>query len=265
LQVLVAALNGKKIRFLIKIISLLRGFGMRVWIFSVIASAIFFSTTSIAGEKIVATFPSRAVALSTLVPLSEIKQDKFESSTVCSALEKTTNLKPGATVYFTVFDVTVQYYDPDKKEFKFDVFEEFPNLFNSSLDKYIGVPLAKIVKDKKSYIGQNAYGVKVEVTATSEDIVALILPIKKAMNGSSIKAKLPMSPSEAKILENDLQLVVMTKIMPPCFVDGQHTSFAKLDFPQETNARLFGLVGSRDSNWKIIKKSNGEVLKTGHF
>ena len=244
---------------------------MRAWILTAIVSALFFSpTTTIAGEKVLATFPSQVVALSTLAPLSEIKQDKFESSTdfgkrVCSALEKITNLKPRETAYFTVFDVTVQYYDPDKKEFKFDVDEEFPSLFNSSLDKYIGVPLARIVKDKKSYIGQNAYGVKAEVTAASEDLVALILPIKKAMNGYSIKAKLPMSPTEAKLLEKDLQLVVMTKIMPPCFVSGQNASLAKLDFPQETRTRLFGLVGSRDSSWKIIKKSNGEVLKTGHF
>ena len=232
----------------------------------ILLALIFAPMASAAGEKITPVFTSESEALTKLRPLAQFSKDQFESSAdfvkrVCPAVEKALNAKSGTQVHFAVlFGTGVDgNYDPDKKAFIFDVWGD------SNYEKtYSEVTVVYFSKDKGAYTGQNAFGVTKAIEVKEVDEVILRLPIhQRGIN--AISTKLLSKPEEARKLEKDLQVIISTKILPPCFIDERSNVSPKIDSPYEIKVHKLKLVGSRNSSWKIIKKSTGEILKTGDF
>lgn len=222
-------------------------------------------------EKVVPRFPTEGETLAAFRPLIGLKKDKFETSSdftkrLCNSVENSSNSAAGSPTHFAVFDVTARpYYDADKKAFTVKILQAFPGAFDINLEKYLGVPIATSRKDKPSYIGKNAFGVTKDIVAEEADQVVLLLPVPKRTIEYSLVTKLFAEPDEARKLDNDLLVVVTTKVMSPCFVARTLRIPPTLESPEDNTYNMLGVVGEKDASWKIIKASTGEVLKAGKF
>lgn len=81
----------------------------------------------------------------------------------------------------------------------FNVVGAVPGVFDVSLGKYLGIPLATFRRDKNSYVAQTAFGVSKDIAVTEEDEAVLLLPVPIRI-GFPISTKLSSKPDEARRL-----------------------------------------------------------------
>ncbi|WP_145931108.1 hypothetical protein [Immundisolibacter cernigliae] len=221
--------------------------------------------------RVTPLFASEADTIAALKPLSAMGKDRFESTAdfvkkLCPATEKAMNVKVGESINLVAFWGAVGLYDADKRVFEFDLLSAVLGLFDRSLDKFLGIKIAMVERKMGSFQAENTFGVSKDVSVIEREEVILLLPTNLA-HPISWKKNIQLSarPEEARKLHNDMQFVVTTKLQRPCFVTGRFHRSPDFLYPVKENTTLLGVFVSRDSSWKIIKKSTGEVLKMGGF
>jgi hypothetical protein len=222
-----------------------------------------------------AVFSTEAGTLSSLKPLSLMKKDQYETTAafnqrVCSATLTALKANSDRTATFLLFPSVSSgvRYDADRGKLIYSVQLGFPSLFfySQSFDRYIGIKLATDERPKPSYYGSNAFGNSKEVFVSETEEAMLLLPrTGPDSHAMSMEFSIPMKPEIAKQLKDDIQFVVKTTIAAPCFASGRDRTRPTITSPFERDATLFAVVGSNRAVWKVLKKSTGEVLKSGTF
>ena len=79
------------------------------------------------------------------------------------------------------------------------------------------------------------------------------------------KDRLPAKPDEARRLNGDLRVAIVTRIQPPCFVTGRRHRTPTIKYLYDVTNYEMGFVGSPKSEWILYRASTKEVVKRGKF
>jgi hypothetical protein len=131
-------------------------------------------------------------------------------------------------------------------------------------ESFSGIEFSSVRKTGKSYVGQNAYGVKRRVTEATETkyLIAFQPPkINNDLGPFSNALELDMAPSLAKSELPFLQLVVLGHVIEPFAIDDVEYSGATIDEPTELtiqkhavviNSPCVGLRSSKTGAWYAV-------------
>ena len=237
-----------------------------------------------AGDKVVLSVSSSSDSISKLRKLVQLKKDEFEktgdfSKRLCAQTYKELGVVEKAPIIVGLEQgeyATSARYNADKQAFVirigggslyYDAGEDYNDEFrwNTSFDplKFRGVGIAKEYSENSGiYTGKNAFGVSKEIKVGAKTSAVLYFP---SQGYNSLEITYPSKPEEARRIQNDLRVAVVTLIQPPCFVSGKGRKPPTISYLYDLALTEVGIVGNRNPEWILYLDSTKEVLKRGKF
>lgn len=238
--------------------------------------------SAFAGEKITLDIQGSHETFSKLGKLTSVKKDNFEKTTeftkrLCEQTYKALGISEKASITIGLErkeDANIRY-NADKQVFVFrfeggnhylagdglnDSFR-----WNTSFDpfKHNGFAIAKEYREvPDTYSGANAFGASKEIKVGAKTAAVLYFPHKKRFP-EMLEIVFPSRPEEARRIEKDLRVAVITRLQPPCFVSGQGHKPPTMDYPYNLTLSEVGIVGAQSPEWVIYLDSTKEILKRG--
>jgi len=128
------------------------------------------------------------------------------------------------------------------------------------------VLIRRIVRDKDSYIGSNAFVAKVEIRRTYSEEYGVAFPEDSLLfrgterYGRTFTYLLATSPDEARALKADAKLLLVCRLSQPWFRQSAHGHDATIDEPYETIIGDNYLQVEPEQLW-IFHQQTGEVIR----
>lgn len=141
-------------------------------------------------------------------------------------------------------------YDADSESLEIEV--PFERCYNST-----GIPISSSRKENGTFIGGNAFGVKVSVLRVARNVLCLALQGRYATD--FFKAAIKVDRDTAKRLTQQKYLLVVGRLYDPWFETGTIVTDAKIDSPIEliTNYEAVHFMATRIM---VIDRDNKRVL-----
>jgi len=208
-----------------------------------------------------------------LQQLEGLNKDKFETSSEfndrkCDLLYKKLGNQRDTPLIFPINLARVSdlfSYDADKELFYIDpstiYYGEGVAWLKGGHPTSTDFELFKQSQDSQGYIASNKFGVNSNVEVKS--IQHLTLQIISKRFPLNMKFEYPRS--RAKQLKDDLTIAIKTKLASPCYTYRNGRSLPKLDTPLDLTINIYNLHASKDAEWILYRKSNGEILKKVRF
>lgn len=208
-------------------------------------------------------FSNGAIPANEIISLAQLKKDQFEATSAfdkrrCASLAKLLGTDVSRPIVFRRLEDTRTWYDADRQRFVFE------NISKAGFPKSgFYLVLYSREEDKPSYVGQTAYGITKEIRVKEGQYIALSVPHSSHLVGH-LGVVLPMKSEQARSLSNDLRLEIVTRLGPPCISSDLHREDPTLDSPVKETKRVYELRAQAGAtNWRIVRASTGEVLKSG--
>lgn len=245
--------------------------------------AIGMPTQNLAAEKITLDIQGNKEIIAKLGKLVSVKKDKFEktldfSKRLCEQTIKELGIDHNNTKIL----IGVAYrpyapfarYNADKQAFRISIGfggnyyragsrydESFRWNISFDPNKYQGIRFAEDNRDNSgTYSAKNAFGASKEVKVRSESAAVLYFP----KTGSNlIEIFYPSKSENARRIDGDLRLAILTRIQPPCFVAGKGRKSPTIDYPYEIFLSEVGIVVAPNPEWLLYLESTKEILKRG--
>ena len=215
-------------------------------------------------------FATSGEMMATLRPLLMMKKDDFEdtamfSKRTCDTMAFTMHHPVGDPVKYGVFEAETKAitYNADRQEYTFYIGGN-PELYDRQLSKYFGIRLYLELNNVGQYPAENSFGAQRQVSVMRGEEVILLLPVSRP-EFFGLRVFLHMPLEEARRVNGDLQVQIITRLEPPCLLRGSYQVKPKIDYLRDLTMTMIGLVGSAQSSWQIARKSTGEILKVGSF
>jgi hypothetical protein len=251
-------------------------------LFATLSAGMFCS--AVAGEKIAIDVQGNRETVAKLGTLTSVKKDNFEKTTeftkrLCEQTYKTlgTSEKTPITIGLEHGQyATSTRYNADKQAFAIRVAvggnhfragdtynDHFRWHTNFDPYKYEGIRIAEEYREAPStYSGKNAFGASKDVKIGAETAAVLYFPSK---NRHSHEIVFPSKPEEARRIEKDLRVAIITRVQSPCFVSGQGHKPPTMDYAYDLALSEVGIVGASNPEWVLYLDSTKEIMKRGKF
>ena len=228
------------------------------------------STSTVALAQHGQVFANSGEMMAALQPLLMMKKDDFEdtakfSKRACDSTALTIHHQIGDPVKYGIFETEAAAitYNADRQEYTF-LIGGSPESYDRQLSKYFGIRLYLEIRNVGEYSAENSFGAQRKVSVVRGEEVILLLPVGRP-EIFGLRVTLPMPPEEARRVNGDLQIQIITRLEPPCLLRGSYQVKPKIDYLRDLTMTMIGLVGSAQSSWQIARKSTGEILKVGSF
>lgn len=220
------------------------------------------STAGAASTELIA-FAGGAIPVDEIVSLARLEKDQFEATAAfnkrkCDAMAKLLGSDLGKPIVFRGLEGTRTRYDADRQRFLFE------NLSNAGFpESGFYLVLSSREEGKPSFVGRTAYGATREIRVKESHYVALAVPHSSHLV-THLGVVLPMKADQARAFAGDLRLEVVTRIGPPCISSDLHREEPTLDSPIKETKRVYAIRALPGAtNWRIVRVSTGEILKSG--
>jgi hypothetical protein len=258
--------------------------GNKMKIAKMLLASLFITTlcSAFAGEKITLDIQGNQETVVKLEKLTSIKKDNFEKTTeftkrLCEQTYKAFGITNKTAITFGLeygkYATSAQY-NADKQAFVFHVADGSlyytpgkDDLFKWNPDfdphKYQGIGIDHVYHEALgTYSGKNAFGVSKEIKVGAETAAVLYFSTKES---KYLEIFLLSKPEEARRIEKDLRVAIITRIQPPCFVSGKGHKSPTINYAYDMSLSEVGIVGAPNPEWVIYLDSTKEILKRGKF
>lgn len=166
-------------------------------------------------------------------------------------------------------------YDADAEVMKVNLWVNNNSFFNTSpslhiTPTYTTILVEDYISEGKSYIGQNTYGAKAEVSSTLRRCYGLaIANVKQQPNTALFSLSFPIEPSVAKVMKGEMAFYVDVELTSSEYLIGNIQKAgavrkATIASPVEIHIlEKYVLVNVKEVGW--YSKSSGEVLSWKKF
>jgi hypothetical protein len=243
---------------------------------------------ALAAEKVVIDVSGSPETIAKLSTLTEMKKDQYETTAafekrLCTATYKALGITADKRTITIGLQSGVHAssakYNADKQAFRVQIAmggnhflagHGYNDMYrwNPSFDpyKYVGL---QIVNEYRAggadYSGANAFGVSKQVKVISQTSSVLYFPSRVGYTNTTSAVMLPAKPDEARRIQSDIRVAMITQLQPPCFVSGRGREPPTIDYPTDVALSELDLVGSRNPEWVIYLDSTKEILKHGIY
>jgi hypothetical protein len=241
-----------------------------------------------ATDKVSVDVPGNIETLAKLRTLAAMKKDEFEKTAdfdkrLCAATYKALGINADKGS-ITVGLETSRYassamYNADKQAFRvhlgmggnhFKAGKGYNDMYrwNAAFDpyKHVGLRIAdEYAEGTSGYSGSNAFGISKDVKVASQTSGVLYFPAVSIASSDPVNVMLAVKADEARRIQSDIRVAVVTHLQPPCFVAGRGREPPTIEHPTDIILSEVGLIGTRNPEWVIYLDSTKEILKRGKF
>ena len=129
-----------------------------------------------------------------------------------------------------------------------------------------GILIQRIVRNRDSYVGSNAFGASGEVRRTYSEEYGVAFSQNNWLFGGSERLRprftylMAMSPDQARAIKVDAKLLLVCRLSPPWFRHGAHGHDATISEPYETLIGDSYLQAAPEQLW-VFNQKTGEVIR----